>query len=73
MTRGEMDSHEMSLLVEVPDQAWQAESGGLIQRLPAEDPSPCHGEFCKHRNVYDCNGEYEFPVARHYVPQHWRN
>jgi hypothetical protein len=23
------------------------------------------------RNVYDGTGEYEFPTARHYVPQYW--
>ena len=73
MTRGEMDSHEMDLLVEVSDQAWQAESGGLIQRLPAEDREPCHGEFWEHRNVYDGDGEYELPLAHHYVPQYWRS
>jgi len=57
MTRGEMDSDEMCLPVELSDQAWQAESGGLIQ----------------HSNVYDGNGEYELPIARHYVPQYWRS
>jgi hypothetical protein len=73
MTRGEMGSHEMYLLVEVSDQTWQAESGRLIHRPPAEDSSLCHGEFWKHRNVYDGNGEYELPITRHYVPQSWRS
>jgi len=73
MTRGEMDSHEMHHLVEASDQAWQAARGRLIQRLPAEESSPRHGEFWKHRNVYDDNGEYELPIARHYVPQYWRS
>lgn len=66
MTRGEMDSHEMYLPVEVSDQAWRAESGGSIQ----PHPSPCHGGFWERRNVYDGNGEYELPITRHYVPQH---
>jgi hypothetical protein len=26
-----------------------------------------------HRNVYDYNGEYEFPTARHYVRLYWRS
>jgi hypothetical protein len=30
---------------------------------------PRRGEFFEHRNVYDGNGEYEFPTANHYVPQ----
>ena len=35
--------------------------------------SPCRGEFFEHRNIYDGNGEYELPMARHYVPQYWRS
>ena len=31
------------------------------------------GEFWEHRNVYDGNGEYELPTARHYVPQYCRS
>ena len=31
------------------------------------------GEFLQHRNVYDGNGEYEFPIGHHYVPQYWRS
>jgi hypothetical protein len=35
--------------------------------------APCRGELWEHRNVYDGNGEYELPIARHYVPQYWRS
>jgi hypothetical protein len=41
--------------------------------LPVEVVAPCRGEFLEHRNVYDGNGEYEFPIAHHYVPQYWRS
>jgi len=34
---------------------------------------PCRGEFWEHRNVYDGNGECEFPIGHHYVPQYWRS
>jgi len=41
--------------------------------LPVEVVAPCRGEFLEHRNVYDGNGEYEFPIGHHYVPQYWRS
>jgi hypothetical protein len=28
---------------------------------PSEQPQP------RHRNVYDCDGEYELPIARHWT------
>src|SRR6516164_9610663 len=37
--------------------------------LLVEVVAPCRGEFWEHRNVYDGNGEYEFPIAHHYVPR----
>jgi hypothetical protein len=41
--------------------------------LLVEVVAPYRGEFRKHRNIYDGNGEYELPIARHYVPQYWRS
>ena len=41
--------------------------------LLVEVVAPCRGEFWEHRNVYDGNGEYEFPIGHHYVPQYWRS
>ena len=41
--------------------------------LLVEVVAPCRREFWEHRNVYDGNGEYELPIARHYVPQYWRS
>jgi hypothetical protein len=37
----------------------------------AAPPPPLSGPV--HRNAYDGTGEYEFPTARHYVPQYWRS
>src|SRR6516162_631457 len=47
----------------------QSDDMGLLVEVVA----PCRGEFLQHRNVYDGNGEYEFPIAHHYVPQYWRS
>jgi len=30
-------------------------------------PHPSEQLQPRRRNVYDCNGEYEFPIARHWV------
>jgi len=72
MTRDEIDlqpSGDMDLLLlEVSDEALGATGGGLMQGSPTEHAAPYRGEFWQRRNVYDCNGEYEFPTARHYVP-----
>jgi hypothetical protein len=72
MTRDAMDlqpTDDKDLLVEVSDQALEAACGGLMQGSPAEHAAPYRGKFWQHRNAYDGNGEYEFPTARHYVPQ----
>ena len=68
MSRDEMDRDDMDL-VEVCDQALEAACSGLMQT--AEQAAP---ELTQYRNVYDGNGEYEFPTASHYVPQYalWR-
>jgi hypothetical protein len=73
MTREGMDlqlSDNMDLLAEVSDQASEAACDGLTQGSPAEHAAPYRGEFW-HRNAYDGNGEYELPIASHYVPQYW--
>jgi hypothetical protein len=75
MTRDEIDlqqSDDMDLPVEVSDEALGATCGGLMQGSLTEHAAPYRGEFWQHRNIYDGNGEYEFPTARHYVPQCWR-
>jgi hypothetical protein len=75
MTRDGMDlqpSDNMVLLAEVSDQASEAAGDGLTQGSPADHAAPYRGEFWQHRNAYDGNGEYEFPTARHYVPQYRR-
>jgi hypothetical protein len=75
MTRDGMDlqpSDNMVLLAEVSDQASEAACDGLTQGSPADHAGPCRGELWQHRNAYDGNGEYEFPTARHYVPQYRR-
>jgi hypothetical protein len=75
MTRDAMDlqpTDDMDLLVEVSDQALKAACGGLMQGSPAEHAAPYRGALWQHRNAYDANGEYEFPTARHYVPQYRR-
>ena len=74
MTRDETDlqqSDVMDLPVEVSDEALEAACGGLMQGSP-EHAALYRGELWQHRNVYDGNGEYEFPTARHYFPQYWR-
>jgi hypothetical protein len=46
-----------------------------MRRVNARISRTCQlyrGEFWQHRNVYNGNGEYEFPTARHYFPQYWR-
>jgi len=53
-------------------QALAAACDGLTQGSPADHAAPYRGEFWQHRNAYDGNGEYEFPTARHYVPQYRR-
>jgi hypothetical protein len=75
MTRDKIDlqqSDDMDLLVEVFDEALEATCGGLMQGSPTEHAALYRGEFWQHRNVYDGNGEYEFPTVRHYVPQYRR-
>jgi hypothetical protein len=75
MTRDGMDlqlSDDMDLLVEVSDQALAAACGGLMRGSPADHAAPYRDEFWQHRNAHDGNGEYEFPTARHYVPQYRR-
>jgi hypothetical protein len=72
MTPDQIDlqqTDDRDLLVNVSDEALEAARGGVIQGSPTEHTAPYCGEFRQHRNAYDGNGEYEFPTARHYVPQ----
>jgi hypothetical protein len=75
MTRDEIDlqqGDDMDLLVEVSDEALEATCGVLMQGSPTEHAALCRGECWRHRNVFEGNGEYEFPIARHYIPRYWR-
>ena len=41
-----------------------------VTKSPTREPLPHRSEQSqpRHRNVYDCDGEYEFPVVRHWTP-----
>jgi hypothetical protein len=62
-----MDKDDVDL-VEVCDRALEATCSGLMQTVEHATP-----KLRQYRNVYDGNGEYELPTARHYVPQHWQS
>jgi hypothetical protein len=34
---------------------------------PEPQPHPSEQSQLRRRNAYDCNDEYEFPIARHWV------
>jgi len=40
-----------------------------VTKSPTREPLPHRSEQSqpRHRNVYDCDSEYEFPIARHWV------
>jgi hypothetical protein len=43
----------------------------LTRNVAAEHINPYpRGAFWQRRNAYDGNGEYEYPTARHYVPNY---
>ena len=44
---------------DVDRNAGSPKSGDMIARNPKN--------HARHRNVYDCDGEYEFPVVRHWI------
>ena len=41
-----------------------------VTKSPTRESHPHRSEQSqpRHRNVYDCDGEYEFPVVRHWAP-----
>ncbi len=40
-----------------------------MTKLPTRESPPQRSEQAQpcHRNVYDCDGEYEFAIARHWI------
>ena len=40
-----------------------------VTKSPTREPLPHRSEQSqpRHRNVYDCDSEYEFPIARHWI------
>ena len=50
-----------------------ARDHSLTRDVAAEHINPYpRGAFWQRRNAYDGKGEYEYPTARHYVPNYWR-
>jgi hypothetical protein len=66
MRRDGMD--HMDLLLKQCEPALAAACSRLARS--ADHAAP---ELRQYRNVYDGNGEYEFPIATHYVPRYLRS
>jgi hypothetical protein len=40
----------------------------MTKSLTRESPQPNEQPQLRHRNIYDYDGEYEFPIVQHWTP-----